>query len=44
MKVFSDEHEMFRAAVRSFIDKEVVPHTATCANTPSNALRATPDS
>ncbi len=26
MKVFSEQHEMFRAAVRSFVDKEVAPH------------------
>jgi len=26
MKIFSEEHEMFRAAVRSFVDKEVAPH------------------
>lgn len=26
MKIFSDEHEMFRTAVRSFVDKEVAPH------------------
>ena len=26
MKIFNEEHEMFRAAVRSFVDKEVAPH------------------
>ncbi len=26
MKVFSEQHDMFRAAVRSFVDKEVAPH------------------
>ncbi len=26
MKIFTEEHEMFRAAVRSFVDKEVAPH------------------
>ena len=26
MKVFSEQHEMFRAAVRSFVDREVAPH------------------
>jgi acyl-CoA dehydrogenase len=26
VKVFSEQHEMFRAAVRSFVDKEVAPH------------------
>ena len=26
MRVFNDEHEMFRTAVRSFVDKEVAPH------------------
>ena len=26
MKVFNEEHEMFRAAVRGFVDKEVAPH------------------
>ena len=26
MKVFNEQHEMFRAAVRSFVDKEVAPH------------------
>jgi acyl-CoA dehydrogenase len=26
MKVFNEEHEMFRAAVRTFVDKEVAPH------------------
>lgn len=26
MKVFSDQHEMFRATVRSFVEKEVAPH------------------
>ena len=26
MKVFGEQHEMFRAAVRSFVDKEVAPH------------------
>jgi len=25
-KIFNEEHEMFRAAVRSFVDKEVAPH------------------
>jgi acyl-CoA dehydrogenase len=26
MKVFSEQHDMFRAAVRAFVDKEVAPH------------------
>jgi acyl-CoA dehydrogenase len=26
VKIFNEEHEMFRAAVRSFVDKEVAPH------------------
>jgi len=26
MKIFSDHHEMFRATVRAFVDKEVAPH------------------
>ena len=26
MKVFSEQHEMFRGAVRAFVDKEVAPH------------------
>ncbi len=26
MKIFNEEHEMFRGAVRSFVDKEVAPH------------------
>ena len=26
MKVFNEQHEMFRAAVRSFVEKEVMPH------------------
>ncbi|MEK6665421.1 MAG: acyl-CoA dehydrogenase family protein [candidate division NC10 bacterium] len=26
MKIFNEEHEMFRAAVRGFVDKEVAPH------------------
>jgi acyl-CoA dehydrogenase len=26
VKVFSEQHDMFRAAVRSFVDKEVAPH------------------
>ena len=26
MTVFNEQHEMFRAAVRSFVDKEVAPH------------------
>jgi len=26
VKVFCEQHEMFRAAVRSFVDKEVAPH------------------
>jgi acyl-CoA dehydrogenase len=26
MKIFNEVHEMFRAAVRSFVDKEVAPH------------------
>ena len=26
MKIFNEEHEMFRAVVRSFVDKEVAPH------------------
>jgi len=26
VKVFSEQHEMFRSAVRSFVDKEVAPH------------------
>jgi acyl-CoA dehydrogenase len=26
VKVFGEQHEMFRAAVRSFVDKEVAPH------------------
>jgi acyl-CoA dehydrogenase len=26
VKVFNEQHEMFRAAVRSFVDKEVAPH------------------
>jgi acyl-CoA dehydrogenase len=26
VKVFSEQHEMFRGAVRSFVDKEVAPH------------------
>ena len=26
MKVFDEQHEMFRAAVRSFVEKEVMPH------------------
>ena len=25
-EIFDDEHEMFRAAFRQFLDKEVVPH------------------
>ena len=26
MKVFNEQHQMFRAAVRSFVEKEVMPH------------------
>jgi acyl-CoA dehydrogenase len=26
VKVFSEQHEMFRATVRSFVDKEIAPH------------------
>jgi alkylation response protein AidB-like acyl-CoA dehydrogenase len=26
VKVFSEQHEMFRATVRAFVDKEVAPH------------------
>jgi acyl-CoA dehydrogenase len=26
MKIFNEQHEMFRQAVRSFVDKEVAPH------------------
>jgi acyl-CoA dehydrogenase len=26
VKIFNEEHEMFRAAVRNFVDKEVAPH------------------
>jgi acyl-CoA dehydrogenase len=26
MKVFNEQHEMFRAAVRSYVDKEIAPH------------------
>ncbi len=26
MKVFSEQHEMFRATVRGFVEKEIVPH------------------
>ena len=26
MKVFNEQHDMFRQAVRSFVDKEVAPH------------------
>ncbi len=26
MRIFGEEHEMFRAAVRSFVEREVVPH------------------
>ncbi|HXU89889.1 MAG TPA: acyl-CoA dehydrogenase family protein [Methylomirabilota bacterium] len=26
MKVFSEQHEMFRATVRAFVDKAVAPH------------------
>jgi len=26
MKIFNEEHEMFRQAVRSFVAKEVEPH------------------
>ena len=26
MKIFNDQHEMFRRAVRTFVEKEVEPH------------------
>src|SRR5262245_22482772 len=26
MKVFDEQHEMFRAAVRSYVEKEIAPH------------------
>jgi len=26
MKIFSDQHEMFRATVRAFVDREIAPH------------------
>ena len=26
MKIFNEQHEMFRATVRSFVDKEIAPH------------------
>ena len=26
MKIFSEQHEMFRATVRAFVDKEIAPH------------------
>jgi len=26
MKVFNEQHDMFRATVRSFVEKEVMPH------------------
>ena len=26
MKIFNEQHEMFRQAVRAFVDKEVAPH------------------
>ena len=29
MKIFSEQHEMFRATVRAFVDKEIAPHVET---------------
>ena len=26
MKIFNEQHEMFRSAVRSFVEKEIAPH------------------
>ena len=26
MKIFNAQHEMFRATVRSFVEKEIMPH------------------
>ena len=26
MKIFNEQHEMFRATVRAFVDKEIAPH------------------
>ena len=26
MKIFNEQHEMFRQTVRSFVDKEIAPH------------------
>ena len=26
MSIFDEQHEMFRATVRSFVEREVVPH------------------
>ena len=26
MKIFNEQHEMFRGTVRSFVDKEIAPH------------------
>ena len=26
MKVFGEQHEMFRATVRAFLEKEIAPH------------------
>ena len=28
MKVFNEQHQMFRASLRSFVEKEVTPHVA----------------
>ena len=26
MKIFNEQHEMFRATVRAFVEKEIMPH------------------
>ncbi len=26
VKIFNEQHEMFRATVRSFVEKEIMPH------------------